>query len=180
MVKSRSCGCKGCRVCLLCEKYIVNSKKFDLPRDNGSFVYCSHCSKAWPGWNVDNIYKHPNHNGSSIDYNGVYIDFNFLTEDEESMLLTNIDKMPWCLSQSGRRKQNFGPKCNFNKRKLQVGDFQGFPLFSKFVLDKLNNVSILEGFQTIEQCFWNTDLKQELQLTHMLMIVGSGENALLL
>lgn len=149
----RPCGCKGCRVCLLCEKYVVNFKKYDLPRENGSFVYCPHCNKAWPGWDMDNYYEHPIHKGTPIDYSGVYIDLNFLTEDEESILLKNIDKESWCLSQSGRRKQNFGPKCNFNKRKLQVGDFNGFPQFSKIVIDKFNNVPILKGFQTIEQCF---------------------------
>lgn len=152
-IKPRSCGCKGCRVCLQCEKYVVNSKKFDLSRENGSYIYCLHCNKAWSGWNADHYYEHPNHSGSSIDYSGVYIDVNFLSEDEESMLLMNIDKMDWCLSQSGRRKQNFGPKCNFNKRKLQLGNFKGFPQFSKFVQDRLNNVPILKEFQTIEQCF---------------------------
>lgn len=60
--------------------------------------------------------------------------------------------MPWDLSQSGRRKQNFGPKCNFKKQKIQLGDFNGFPKFSEFVQQKFKNVLILKDFQTIEQC----------------------------
>lgn len=85
-------------------------------------------------------------------YPGVYIDVNFLNEEEERRLIDGIDNMPWSLSQSGRRKQNFGPKCNFKKRKLQLGDFKGFPAFSKFVQEKFRKVDILKDFQTIEQC----------------------------
>ncbi|GJQ70691.1 putative NDK protein [Trypoxylus dichotomus] len=84
------------------------------------------------GWTPANE-EHCEHNGNSISFPG-------------------IDGIPWELSQSGRRKQNFGPKCNFNKRKIQVGDFKGFPAFSKFVQDKFSSVEILKDFQTIEQC----------------------------
>lgn len=68
------------------------------------------------------------------------------------MLLKGVDDMAWDLSQSGRRKQNFGPKCNFKKQKLRLGDFNGFPNCTKFVQDKFNSVPILNKFQTIEQC----------------------------
>lgn len=150
--KLRSCGCKGCRVCLLCETaFGINSKQFNLSGE--SYVYCPLCNKAWSGWNSYSHYEHPGHSGQSLSYDGVYIDTNFLSNNEESMLVKYIDKLPWNLSQSGRRKQNFGPKCNFKKRKLQLGDFKGFPLFSKFVQDKLQNVPVLNGFQTVEQCF---------------------------
>lgn len=48
--------------------------------------------------------------------------------------------------------QNFGPKCNFKKQKIKLGDFKGFPFFTKFVQDKFKNVNILNEFKTIEQC----------------------------
>lgn len=76
----------------------------------------------------------------------------FLTDEEEQNLIIGIDNMPWDLSQSGRRKQNFGPKCNFKKRKLQLGNFNGFPKFSEVVQDKFKDIAILKNFQTIEQC----------------------------
>lgn len=76
----------------------------------------------------------------------------FLSDEEEEKLLEGIDNMPWELSQSGRRKQNFGPKCNFKKQRLRVGDFKGFPKFSEFVQEKFKNVPIMRNFQTIEQC----------------------------
>lgn len=66
--------------------------------------------------------------------------------------MQGIDEMQWDGSQSGRRKQNFGPKTNFKKMKLSAGAFQGFPKFSKFIQDKFTNEPILSDFQTIEQC----------------------------
>jgi len=68
---------------------------------------------------------------------------------EESKIL---DEIPWCDSQSGRRKQNFGPKTNFKKRKLQNGNFNGFPCDTKFCQDRFKEIAILKDFQTIEQC----------------------------
>ncbi|CAG9760452.1 unnamed protein product [Ceutorhynchus assimilis] len=83
---------------------------------------------------------------------GIYIQEDFLDDSEHDRLIENLDLMPWNLSQSGRRKQNFGPKCNFKGRKLHLGDFKGFPSFTKFVQDKFRQVPILQDFQTIEQC----------------------------
>lgn len=36
--------------------------------------------------------------------------------------------------------------------KLALGNMCGFPLFTKFVQDRLQTVPLLNGFQTIEQC----------------------------
>lgn len=58
----------------------------------------------------------------------------------------------WEISQSGRRKQNYGPKCNFKKRKIQLGNFNGFPAYSKVVHDKFKTLPILRDFKVIEQC----------------------------
>lgn len=153
MDQPRPCGCKGCRTCLICEKnYGVQNKVFDLNKENGTFVYCPKCNCAWPGWNLKDWQVHPNHSGIPLNYSGVYIDLDFLSEEEEQKLIEDIDNLPWDLSQSGRRKQNFGPKCNFKKRKLRLGDFKGFPKFSQFVQEKFKYVPVLKGFQTIEQC----------------------------
>lgn len=63
-----------------------------------------------------------------------------------------LDDIPWQASQSGRRKQNFGPKCNFKKRKLQLGSFNGFPKTTQFVQKKFEEIPLLHDFKTIEQC----------------------------
>ncbi|KAF2893605.1 hypothetical protein ILUMI_12568 [Ignelater luminosus] len=153
MDKPRPCGCKGRRTCLICEKsHGLENKVFDLSEENGTFVYCPMCNCAWPGWNLNDWQVHPNHSGVPLSYPGIYIGLDFLSEEEEQRLIKNIDNLPWDLSQSGRRKQNFGPKCNFKKRRLRLGDFRGFPKFSQFVQEKFKDVPVLKGFQTIEQC----------------------------
>ena len=66
--------------------------------------------------------------------------------------MEDIDAMPWDPSQSGRRKQNFGPKTTFNRRKLKIGSFRGFPEFGRRVQERLTREPVLAGYQTIEQC----------------------------
>ncbi|OAD56671.1 putative alpha-ketoglutarate-dependent dioxygenase ABH4 [Eufriesea mexicana] len=141
----RPCGCKGIRSCLLCET------EFQIERPNlkdyfekySSYVYCPYCEKSWPGWDT-NLYKnHPNHQGTAIEFPGVYIKLDFLNPREIKSLISAIEEIPWEISQSGRRKQ---------KRKLQLGSFNGFPKSTQFVQQKFSEVPILNNFQTIEQC----------------------------
>lgn len=115
-------------------------------------MYCPLCDKSWPGWDADLYKNHPNHQGKAIEFPGVYIQLDFLNSCEITSLVKELDNIPWETSQSGRRKQNFGPKCNFKKRKLRLGSFNGFPKPTKFVQEKLSKVPILADFQTIEQC----------------------------
>lgn len=154
MAKPRPCGCKGYRTCLICEtEYGADSLKLKLSLDKEKgYVYCPLCNKAWKGWDIDSYKKHPDHEGESINFPGVYIQFDFLTENEEKLLIQNLDEMPWDISQSGRRKQNFGPKTNFKKRKMVPGTFSGFPECTKFVQDRFQEIDLLKGYETIEQC----------------------------
>lgn len=158
MNKPRECGCKGCRTCLLCENdcnlQSVNRGDVISKKSPNVYVYCPLCvNKAWPGYAPTDYQTHPNHTGTAIDYPGVFIDLDFISAEDESQLMLGIDTIiPWDLSQSGRRKQNFGPKCNFKKNRLKLGDFKGFPRFTQFVQHKFADYPILRDFQTIEQC----------------------------
>ncbi|KAL1394741.1 hypothetical protein pipiens_011738 [Culex pipiens pipiens] len=102
---------------------------------------------------------HDGHPGE--EYPGVLVALDWVSEDEERALMKGIDEMPWDGSQSGRRKQNFGPKTNFKKNKLQLGQFRGFPHFSKFVQDRFEQVPLMANFQTIEQCSLEYTPEQE-------------------
>lgn len=154
MTKPRPCGCKGCRTCLICEtQYGAGTIKLNLTLNKqNSYVYCPLCNKAFKGWDIDILKEHPNHSGDSIAYPGVYIMLDFLNEDEEQDLMKGIDEMPWDISQSGRSKQNFGPKTNFKKRKIVSGGFEGFPRFTQFIQERFNKIDLLKGYETIEQC----------------------------
>ncbi|KAJ9596707.1 hypothetical protein L9F63_012265 [Diploptera punctata] len=154
MDTTRPCGCKGIRTCLICEEeYGISQKDFaSIKENNNAYVYCPLCNKAWPGWNVKICEEHPVHSGEPVSFPGIFIQLDFLSVEEEEILMKGIDEMIWDPSQSGRRKQNFGPKCNFKKKKMRLGDFKGFPAFTEFVQDKFNEVEMLRGYQTVEQC----------------------------
>lgn len=85
---------------------------------------------------------------------------NFITSDERDTLLKGMENQNWDLSQSGRRKQNYGPKCNFKKKKMKIGNFNGFPSYSKIIHEKFKLLPILEGFRVVEQCSLEYDPKR--------------------
>ncbi|KAK7070673.1 Alkbh4p [Halocaridina rubra] len=156
MFHPRPCGCKGQRTCLVCEaEYgapsIADSWITEEDKKK-SYVYCPLCHLAWPGWESDGWKSHPHHEGESIKFPGLKIFLDFLTEEEEQQLMIHIDEIPWDLSQSGRRKQNYGPKCNFKKRKVRTENFCGYPACTKFIQDRFKSLDILKNFQTVEQC----------------------------
>ncbi|XP_037074856.1 alpha-ketoglutarate-dependent dioxygenase alkB homolog 4-like [Pollicipes pollicipes] len=147
------CGCKAQNTCLQCEPFSAAAyKPFVTPSDGPSYVFCPLCRLAWPGWAGDSWRAHPHHAGRSLRFPGVHIVPDLLTADEEQQLMADIDALPWDASQSGRRKQNFGPKTNFNRRKLKMGAFRGFPEFGRWVQARLAREPVLRGYQTIEQC----------------------------
>ncbi|XP_041777035.1 alpha-ketoglutarate-dependent dioxygenase alkB homolog 4-like [Anopheles merus] len=155
----RPCGCKGRRTCLSCEAEfgIAPIDFYTTFQNNDSYVYCPRCNKIYPGWDWEKVLAEhsdtPQHGGvQGEDYPGVYIDLAFLTTTEEADLLQGLDQLPWDVSQSGRRKQNFGPKTNFKKTRLRPAQFAGFPQLSEFVQRRFEQVPLLATFQTIEQC----------------------------
>ncbi len=69
---------------------------------------------------------------------------NFVTEDEETEIVTFADSFPWKMSQSGRNKQDFGPKVNFKKRKVKIDGFTGLPPFSRNIVARMHESSLLQ------------------------------------
>lgn len=153
MNTTRDCGCKGYRSCFICEKQFGIKKSEEavdrVKSFENTFVFCSGCQKIYPGWDTFDECKHKEEGQS---YPGVQIIENFISVEEEATLIKDLDDIPWSSSQSGRRKQNFGPKANFKKRKTKPGDFKGFPATTKFIQDRFLEVPALEDYKTVEQC----------------------------
>lgn len=152
----KSCSCKGIRTCLACESLMINeNKKKNLSNVNINkqkkhiYIYCELCEKGWEE-NVPGT--HPDHSGDSIEFPGIVLLRNFISVSEEELLVTEIDKTAFVDSQSGRKKQDYGPKINFKKKKIKCDSFTGLPAFSKFLVDRFTDLKNLTDFIPVELC----------------------------
>ncbi|KAK9412438.1 alpha-ketoglutarate-dependent dioxygenase alkB 4 [Crotalus adamanteus] len=132
------CGCKGIRSCLLCEAA-------PPPQKSANFVYC-----PLTGFAVGE--KQSEFEGWAFEFPGVFLLEDFINTDEEYQMVELMDQSIWKPSQSGRRKQDYGPKVNFKKQKMKAGNFSGLPSFSKEIVARMRKYPILESFSPVEQC----------------------------
>ena len=145
MNTDRGCGCKAWRSCLLCET------ELGLPPNPAVTVRPRPASAVW------NYCPEPDdccnaETGERIEFPGLVLLQDWITGQEEAELVAGLDRLPWHTSQSGRRKQNFGPRANFKKRKAKVGAFAGFPAATRFIQQRFATVAGLEDYKTVEQC----------------------------
>lgn len=163
MNTNRPCGCKGVRSCLQCEVEFRIEKPIleeELKKPHNSWSFCLRCGCFRPGWCTELVndchaeHQHCADESEILRVPGLHIAPDFLHPEERLQLTRGLDtRIPWCISQSGRRKQNFGPKTNFKKRKLKLGNFQGFPDFTEFLQTRFRSqIPMLATFRTIEQC----------------------------
>lgn len=147
MNTDRPCGCKSFRTCMICEAEFGLNQGEDwgkqLKSQNREFYEYS--IENGSSFKVENPKK-------TLDFPGIKIIYDFVTPEEENSLIAGLDELPWDSSQSGRRKQNFGPRANFKKRKAKNGPFKGFPMCTKFIQDRFNSEPLLESYRTVEQC----------------------------
>lgn len=150
----KKCGCSGIRSCLLCEDYkTVNPSAYETDVKEQAWTYCTLCEEAWSKFDVSyGIEGCHLHGGTHFEFNGITVIRNFITLSEESSIVKEIDESSWKPSQSGRRKQDFGPKVNFKKQKLKVGTFTGLPSFSERVVARMARLDCLKNFEPVEQC----------------------------
>ncbi|EKX39153.1 hypothetical protein GUITHDRAFT_143755 [Guillardia theta CCMP2712] len=87
-------------------------------------------------------------------FQGVTVVEEFITEEVEGCWVREMDRDDrlWILSQSGRRKQEFGPKVNFKKEEVKI-DPSGtiFPSWSQEFLQLCSSSSsLLSDFEAVE------------------------------
>lgn len=118
------------------------------------YFFCPECgNKAWIAESHND-----HHEGSGIDsvlIDGVYVIRDFISEEEEKQLVNAVDtRKPWVPSQEGRRKQDYGPKVSFLKKKASVGNFGGFPDFAVRLFDRMhtNHSDLMNDFIPVEFC----------------------------
>ncbi|KAG5283934.1 hypothetical protein AALO_G00021170 [Alosa alosa] len=139
------CGCKGIRTCLTCERITgkIGLTANEITKESQEFTYNPLSELAIRC--VTGVQE-------SFPFPGVFLCENFVTEEEEKELVSKMDEDIWRESQSGRRKQDFGPKVNFKKRRVRVGGFCGLPSISQKLVAQMNQLPQLNGFHPVEQC----------------------------
>ncbi|XP_048840324.1 alpha-ketoglutarate-dependent dioxygenase alkB homolog 4 [Brienomyrus brachyistius] len=138
------CGCKGIRSCLICEK--INGKE----RAQDSSHSTLHYFKYEPS--LRQAIRNEGGVQESFSFPGVFLWEDFVSEEKEKELVKRMDQDCWKESQSGRRKQDFGPKVNFKKQRVRLGGFSGLPASSRDLVMQMRQESLLRGFQPVEQC----------------------------
>ncbi|KAK1882573.1 Alpha-ketoglutarate-dependent dioxygenase alkB like 4 [Dissostichus eleginoides] len=140
---SASCACKGIRRCLKCENVKGKEQlKANEPKAVHQFLYDPETRLAVPR----------DADSSCFSFPGVFLQEDFISEEEEEELIGTIDRDVWNDSQSGRRKQDFGPKVNFKKQKVRLSSFSGLPAVSRSLVLRMQSEASLEDFRPVEQC----------------------------
>jgi alkylated DNA repair protein alkB family protein 4 len=75
------------------------------------------------------------------EFRGVHVFRDFISPDEADRLLEEIEKASFVPAQSGKLKQHYGPKVNFNKRKINTGRFQGLPDYARCIESRLRELA---------------------------------------
>jgi len=143
-----TCGCKGIRSCYLCKPDLKKLQVND--KNKKCFYYCEKLKKC-----VAFVKSNDSYQLMAFLFPGVIIINDFINEKEEQLLVENINKEPWKMSQSGRSKQDFGPKINFKKKKVNCNSFIGLPCYSKELVCRIQNIKELSDFEPVEMCNLN-------------------------
>lgn len=118
------------------------------------YTFCPQCQdKAWIS--DDHSKHHENSDIDSVSIDGVSVIEDFISSDDEQLLVSVIDtRKPWVPSQEGRAKQDYGPKISFLKRKASVGNFGGFPDFAVNLFNAMiaRHPDLMQGFVPVEFC----------------------------
>uniref|UniRef100_A0A1I8I4R1 LYR motif-containing protein 9 n=2 Tax=Macrostomum lignano TaxID=282301 RepID=A0A1I8I4R1_9PLAT len=167
--ESAGCACKGIRACKICcaakqLPLVAVSAASSLPQpDQPPLHFCIDCQavRATPRHADGDDAEHWSAIPSSASgLAGIRVFRDFINPDEEAVLAAEIDKRPWAPSQSGRRKQDYGPKVNFKRRRLNTASFKGLPPYWSALLPRLLALPGLADFQPVELC--NLDYQPEL------------------
>uniref|UniRef100_H2YZF5 Fe2OG dioxygenase domain-containing protein n=1 Tax=Ciona savignyi TaxID=51511 RepID=H2YZF5_CIOSA len=132
-----TCACKGCRRCIVCENHFDQNQL-----KHSEMLYVPSLKKC---------VCYQGHHLVGFDFPGVSVFQDFISAPEERELIRRNSNR-WKDSQSGRRKQDYGPKVNFKKKKVKLSSFTGLPKYIDFIVERIRSLEGLDNFATVEQC----------------------------
>jgi len=93
-------------------RLLYNEIKFEINEESKNYNY------------YKNLINFIDETKSNFDkksiFNGFYVIKHLFSEEEQNYLFQEISKNPWSESQSGRIKQDYGPKINYKKKKFKI------------------------------------------------------------
>ena len=78
-------------------------------------------------------------------FRGVRVFRDFFTPAESDEILREIEQEDFVKAQSGKQKQHYGPKINFNKKKMNAKHFQGIPAYASRIEDRLRQLAAADS-----------------------------------
>jgi len=131
----KTCGCTGVRWCAACTDLGFRAAhKMDPPLELPALLASRPTPRTPRVSHFDPLL------GSAPgcpDFDGLIVLPEFLSPDESSDLLAQIEESPFALAQSGKQKQHYGAKVNFNKQKLNATAFKGLPTYITSIEERL-------------------------------------------
>ena len=84
-------------------------------------------------------------------FTGVTVVHDVVSQLNEAKMLLYFDEQEWKPSQSGRRKQDYGPSVNFKRQKVKMAKFEGLPEVTRPLLKSMDEgVECLSDFVPVE------------------------------
>ncbi|KAF5225037.1 hypothetical protein ECC02_001971 [Trypanosoma cruzi] len=140
---------------LLVKSSDVISQQYGAGRTSSCSFTCVELSHYGLCWQCNRIFlmhhgvfkSCADHEGTTpnldIRIEGLFVIPDFLSLLDEEKLVSFLDEPSslsgWKHSQSGRRKQDFGPRANFKKRKLNTSGIRGMPKQLESVMEKVKS-----------------------------------------
>ena len=82
------------------------------------------------------------------EFQGLVIIEDFLSHADAASLLGTLDEKPFVASQSGKDKQHYGAKVNFNKRRMNIAAFAGLPDYAHDLVMRMREKLDTPPFQS--------------------------------
>lgn len=106
--------------------------------------YCFECRRVFKAALVRCCENHAELTATDIIFEGVSVVSEIVSPEEEEALIAFFDAPTppfpeWKLSLSGRRKQEFGPKKNFKKRKIKPSELGVVPIILKPLFERVSS-----------------------------------------
>lgn len=150
-MKNECCTCKGVRACAVCEASRGRrpGQRLNVAKIRRVFIFCPKCQLCGEVDPSNGEWR-----DGLIRLAGIDVVEEAITKNEEDFLEESIERSPWIESQSGRRKQDFGPKVNFKKQRVKADAFHGFPSYMPIVMNSFAAFSgdSMRGFEPVELC----------------------------